>query len=314
MTAESESRRGALANPFGWAFLAAFALSWTVLLLDRGRSLPLAPDLARFAIGEVFGVLVVAVLLRMARGREPIDHRSGLPIRDLRSETVGLLLYLAAVLAVGRFFRVGAHIAGAGMSEAAAVAWQIQTAGTLFRWALFNFVAGVVFPLLYFVGWRRYSPRTLLLRFPSGRKWVVFCLGAGFFGILGADPGQTFRQPVAGHVLTLVLFSLGTFLPILVLFESLLAPRLAILGRSAVTGAVLSGAAYGLFHPFEFYLDWSSGPKALVSLAWLAQLAFFGVAKGISTLWTGSAWVHIFTTHTIHLSEAPEVVRVFGLR
>lgn len=100
----------------------------------------------------------------------------------------------------------------------------------------------------------------------------------------------------------------------LVLFESLLAPRLAILGRSAVTGAVLSGIAYGLYHPFEFYLTWGSPGEIAVSLAWIAQISFYGVVKGVSTLWTGSAWVHVFTTHTVHLSEVGEVVRVFRLR
>jgi hypothetical protein len=100
----------------------------------------------------------------------------------------------------------------------------------------------------------------------------------------------------------------------MILFESLLAPRLAILGRSAATGAVLSGAAYALWHPFEFYLRWGTGAELAVSLAWLAQIGFYGVVKGISTLWTGSAWTHIFTTHTVHMTEVGEVVRVFRIR
>ena len=303
-----------LGNPAAWAFLALFSLSWAVLALDRGQSLPRAPGLTSFVVADLFALLVTGVLLFLARGRQPVDHRSGLSIRTSRAQVVGLLLYMAAVLLVGRLFGVGAHIASAGYSHGAATVWETQTPGFVLRWVLFNFVAGVLLPLLYFLLWRREPLEALLLRFPSGKKWVIFCLAAGFFGVLGADPATTFRQPLTAHLLTLLIMSLGTFLPVMILFESLLAPRLAILGRSAVTGAVLSGVAYGLYHPFEFFLDWSSGPKAIVSLAWLVQLMFFGVVKGIATLWTGSAWVHIFTTHTIHLSEAAGVAHVFRLK
>lgn len=311
-----ESKRAAVrfGNPFAWMFLTLFALSWVVLSLDRGRSLPLAPGLASFVVADVFALVVIAVLLWLARGHEPVDHRSRLPIRASRAEVVGLLCYIAAILLAGRLMGVGAHIASAGYNSGAAVAWESHTPISILRWVVFNFVAGVVLPLLYFLVWRGDSPKALLLGFPREKKWFVFCLAAGFLGVLGADPGSTFRQPIAAHLLTILIMSLGTFLPIMILFESLLAPRLAILTRSAVTGAVLSGVAYGLYHPFEFFLDWSSGATALVSLAWLVQLMAFGVAKGIATLWTGSAWVHIFTTHTIHLSEAAGVTRVFRLR
>jgi hypothetical protein len=124
----------------------------------------------------------------------------------------------------------------------------------------------------------------------------------------------TFGQPITGYAAALLLFAAGTFLPVMVLFESLLAPRFAILARSAVTGAVASGVAYALYHPFEFYLHWGSPAQITVSLAWMAQIGFYGVVKGFSTLWSGSAWVHIFTTHTVHLTEVGEVVRVFRIR
>ncbi len=313
VTAKAERGRG-LASPALGIFLQFLALSWTVIFLDRGRSLPLAPDAGHFLIGEVVTLLVIGILVRLARDRRPIDDRSGLPIRQPAGETLGLLCYLVFILVLGRFLGVAPHIAGAGMSSGAAVAWETQTAGSVLRWAVFNFVTGVAIPLFYFLARRRYSAGTLLLGFPRGKKWVFFCVIVGLFGVMGADPRSTFNQPVAGHLLTILLFSLGTFLPIMILFESLLAPRLAILSKSAAVGAVLSGVAYGLYHPFEFYLDWSSGAAILVSLAWLVQIMFFGVVKGISTLWTGSAWIHIFTTHTIHLSEVPEVVRVFRLK
>jgi hypothetical protein len=301
-------------NPFLLGFLALWLLAWGILIADRGCTLPLAPKPVHYLVAEIIALALVAALLRLARDRRPIDHTSRLPIRNPGAECAGILAYLVVVLALGRALGIRAHIASAGMSGGAAVAWQAQTPASVVRWALFHFVAGVVVPLVFFLGVRRYSPRTLLLGFPRGAKWIAFCLVAGGSGLLAGDPRVTFGQPLAGYGAALLLFSAGTFLPVMILFESLLAPRLAILGRSAMTGAVLAGLAYALFHPFEFYLRWGTGAEAAVSLAWMAQIGFYGVVKGISTLWTGSAWVHIFTTHTVHFTEVGEVTRVFRIR
>jgi len=301
-------------NPFLLGSLALWLLAWGILIADRGRALPLAPRPVHYIVAEIIALVLVAALLQLARDRRPIDHTSRLPIRNPSAECAGILAYLVVVLAVGRVLGIRAHIASAGMSGGAGVAWQTQTPGSVARWALFHFVAGVVVPLVFFLGVRRYGPRSLLLGFPRGGKWIAFCLVAGASGLLAGDPRVTFGQPLAGYGAALLLFGAGTFLPVMILFESLLAPRLSILGRSAMTGAVLSGVAYALFHPFEFYLRWGTPAEAAVSFAWIAQIGFYGVVKGISTLWTGSAWVHIFTTHTVHLTEVGEVTRVFRIR
>jgi hypothetical protein len=44
------------------------------------------------------------------------------------------------------------------------------------------------------------------------------------------------------------------------------------------------------------------------------QVAFWGLVKAITTLRTGNAWMHIATTHTIHLAEAPAVAQTFSIR
>jgi hypothetical protein len=301
-------------NPFLLGFLAIWIVAWSILLADRGRTLPLAPKPEHYLVAEAIALVLVAVLLRLAHDRRPIDHSSGLRIRSPAAECAGILGYLVLLVVAGRVIGVRAHVASAGMSGGAGVIWNEQTPESVLRWALFHLSAGVVVPLAFFLGVRRYAPRDLLLRLPRGGKWILFCAVAGISGLLAGDPRVTFGQPVAGHAAALLLFSAGTLLPVMILFESLLAPRLAILARSAMTGAVLSGVAYALWHPFEFYLRWGSAREAAVSLAWLAQIGFYGVVKGISTLWTGSAWVHIFTTHTVHLTEVGEVTRVFRIR
>jgi hypothetical protein len=301
-------------NSFLLGFLAAWILSWVVLIADRGRTLPLEPEPVHYLVAEAVTLVLVFVLLRVARDRKPIDHASGLPIRRPAMECAGILVYLVVLITAGRVLGVRAHVASAGMSGGAAAAWHDQTTGSVLRWALFHFASGVVVPLAVFLGVRRYSLLTLLLRFPRGAKWVTFCAIATLSGLLAGDPRVTFRQPIAGYGAALALFGAGTFLPVMILFESLLAPRLAIVMRSAMSGAVLSGIAYALWHPFEFYLRWGTPAEAAVSLAWLTQIGFYGVVKGISTLWSGSAWTHIFTTHTVHMTEVGEVVRVFRIR
>jgi hypothetical protein len=301
-------------NLLFFGFLGVWVLSWGILLADHGRTLPLAPKPVHYLVAEALTAVLIVVLLCLARGRRPIDHTSGLPIRRPGAECAGILLYLLLLVVAGNLLGVRAHVASAGMSGGAAVAWHVQTPGSVLRWGLFHFLWGVVLPLAFFLGIRRYSPRTLLLGFPRGAKWIAFCAAAGLSGLAAGDPRVTFGQPAAGYAAALAIFGAGTFLPVMILFESLLAPRLAILARSATTGAVLSGIAYALWHPFEFYLRWGNAAEAAVSFAWLAQIGFYGVVKGVSTLWTGSAWVHIFTTHTVHLTEVGEVVRVFRIR
>jgi hypothetical protein len=156
--------------------------------------------------------------------------------------------------------------------------------------------------------------KSLLLSFPEPQKWVPYSLIAALISLGGFVGRAYFKLPLWGHLLTFVLFSLGTFIPVMILIQSLLAPRLAILARSWIGGAVLAGAAYGLYHSREFYLEWGSLSQVTVSLAWIMQLAFFGVLKAVSTLRTGNAWIHIFNTHLPHLTEAPEVLRIFSTK
>ncbi|MGH9602958.1 MAG: hypothetical protein ACRD24_11285, partial [Terriglobales bacterium] len=190
--------------------------------------------------------------------------------------------------------------------------WSQQTPHSLMLWAAYFFAAGVVLPLLFFVGVWRYSWRSLLLGFPEPKKFVPYAIVTAMLSLSAFVKPEFFRLPLRGHGLALLLFSLGTFLPVMVLTQSLLAPRLAILSKSWVSGSVLSGLVYGLYHSGEFYFAWGTSSETAVSLSWMMQFAYFGVLKAVTTLRTGSAWLHIFNTHMPHLAEAPELMRVLG--
>ena len=300
-------------NRYLIGFSLLWALSWFVILADAGQTLPHAPpDRLRFLFGELFTGATVLVLIAMTRKRAPVDHRSDLGLRNVGAEVLGLLLYLTLVLVVGSSLGLRAHVASVGLNPGTLHAWSLQTPASLMLWAGYFFAAGVVLPLLFFVGVRRYSWRSLLLGFPEPQKWIPYAAVTAVLSASAFIRPEFFRLPLRGHALALLLFSMGTFLPVMVLTQSLLAPRLAILSKSWVSGAVLAGLVYGFYHCTEFYFAWSTSTEAAVSLAWMMQFAYFGVLKAVTTLRTGSAWIHIFNTHMPHLAEAPEVVRVLS--
>ncbi len=295
----------------GFAFV--WVLSWVAILADNGQTLPHAPpDRLRFLFGELFTGATVLVLIAIARRRPPVDHQNSLGIRAARRETIGLLLYLAVVLAVAAALGLRAHVASVGLNPGTLHAWRQQTRASLLLWAGYFFAAGALAPLLFFLLARRYSLRSLLLTFPQPKKWVPYSLITAALGLSAFAAPEFFRLPLGAHALALAVFSLGTFLPVMVLTQCLLAPRLAILARSWVSGSVLAGLAYGAYHCTEFYFAWATPGEAALSLAWMLQFAYFGVLKAVTTLRTGSAWIHIFNTHMPHLAEAPEVFRVLS--
>ncbi|MCI0355830.1 MAG: hypothetical protein L0099_12435 [Acidobacteria bacterium] len=300
-------------NRFLAGFTMLWIISWIVILMDAGHSLPYAPpDRLRFLFGEVFTGATVLVLIAMARKRPPVDHRNDFSIHNPRAEAIGLIVYLLAVIAVGAQLGLHTHVASVGLNPGTLHAWGLQTPASLLLWAGYFLVAGVVVPLLFFVLIRRYSLRSLLLSFPEPKKWIPYAAITAVLSLSAFVRPDFFRLPLRGHAIALLLFSLGTFLPVMVLTQSLLAPRLAVLTKSWVSGSVLAGLVYGLYHSGEFYFAWGTLMEAAVSLAWMAQFAYFGVLKAVTTLRTGSAWIHIFNTHMPHLAEAPEVMRVLS--
>jgi len=296
-------------------FLAAWAAA-TVYILTTDRSvLPLSDQepIGYFA-GIAGGVVSLAVLFLLARRHAPLDHRTAPEFRHPGKETAGLLAWMAAVLAVGSVFDIRAHIAFVALAPGAQALWDQQTPATVLTWAIVNFLTLAVAPYLFFRYRLGYRPDSMLLRFHRPMVWVPYFVLIGLPPILSTATPEYYTTSVTGHALTLVLFTLGSFLPVMITTQSLLAPRLAVLARSWVTGAVLSALAYAALNITSAFLAWDSPAQLALSLAWFMQVAFWGLAKAVTTLRTGNAWLHIATTHTIHLAEAPAVATTFNLR
>ncbi|WP_431924629.1 hypothetical protein [Nonomuraea jabiensis] len=296
-------------------FLAAWVTA-TVYIFTTDRSvLPLSDQEPIGYFSGIAGAVVsLTVLLLLARRRPPLDHRNAPGFRNPGKETAGLLAWMAAVLAVGSVFGIRTHIAFVGLAPGAHAVWDRQTPATTLTWAIFNFVTLAVLPYWFFRYRLGYRPDSMLLRFDRPKVWAPYFILVGLPPILFTATPEYYTTSIAGHALTLVLFTLGSFLPIMITTQSLLTPRLSVLARSWVTGSVLSALAYGALNITEAFLAWHSPAQAALSLAWFMQVACWGLVKAVTTLRTGNAWLHIATTHTIHLAEAPAVATTFGLR
>ena len=296
-------------------FLAAWAAATAYILTTDRSVLPLSDqEPVGYFSGIVGGVAGMAVLFLLTRCRAPLDHRNAPEFRNPGKETAGLLAWMAAVLAVGSVFDIRTHIAFVGLAPGAQAVWDRQTPASTLVWAIFNFVTLAVLPYVFFRYRLGYRPESMLLRFDRPKVWLPFFVLVGLPPIFFVATPEYYSTSVAGHVLTFVLFTLGSFLPIMITTQSLLTPRLAVLARSWVTGAVLSALAYGALNITEAFLEWDSPARFALSVAWFMQVAFWGLLKAITTLRTGNAWLHIATTHTIHLAEAPAVATTFNLR
>lgn len=292
-----------------WALAAAY-----IALADRSVLPQSEQEPFGYFTGIAGATVSVLLLLRLARGTEPVDARSGPVFTDARRETVGLLLWMALVVGVGAVVGVRTHIAFVGLGDGSRELWSGETAASTLVWAAYNFVALAVVPFAFFRYRLGYDARSMLLRFPRPRVWVPYFVVIGTLGFVPAATQDYWTTPLPAHLLTLVLFTAGSFLPIMITTQALLAPRLATLTGSWVTGAVASAVVYAALNATEAFLAWGSVDQVLLSLAWAAQVAFWGLVKAITTLRTGNAWLHIATTHTIHLVEAPAVADAFELR
>ncbi len=272
-----------------------------------------------YLLGQLGVLPFIALIVFMARrtGLKPIDHTSDLGLTRTRAtlETVWLLAYMFVTMGFGMAFNLHTHIHFGAFADGTQSILGQEAVGSSLLWMGYNALVYAVLPLAFFIGVRGYSARELLLGFPKPRVFFPFAVVAGFVGFVPFITPEFWGVPVSGYLLTLVLYSLGTLLPVAIFTQALLAPRLAVLARSWVTGAVLAGIVYMLFNLNEYFTEWGSAQDVGLSLTWLlAGDLFWGTIKAVSTLALGNAWMHIFTTHTFHLADAPLVARVFGVR
>lgn len=322
-TARANQPRFSRINPYFAVTLIVWALATLYVLtradlsrLPNASQEPLGNTLAQCGVMVFIGVLFV----RNRRfGRSPIDHTSTLGIerQDALLETLWLVTYMFVTVVIGSLLNIHTHVHVEAYNARPEVMQILgrAPATSMVIWALYNLVVYVALPLGYFLGIKRYAIKSLLLGFPNVRFLLPFAVVTGVAGAAPFITPDYFSTPLLAHLLTFVLYMGGTILPVTIFTQSLLAPRFAILTRSWLSGAVLAGVAYAAFNLNEYFLLWDNPDTIGLSLiSLLAGDLMWGLLKGMSTLLSGSAWVHVFTTHTLHFAEAPLVAKLFSWR
>ena len=222
-------------------------------------------------------------------------------------ETLGLWIYGATVLLVGRF--VGLYYFGSAiamhLNGSLVGATRVQSPAEVGTWAAYNGILLALVPYVVF-RLRGYSNEQLNLKSSNLKNDVIviavvlgigcviddFALGANFLRL-------THHQQIIGGLLTFILHIFGTDLPVMIFIYAILMPRYAKLG-SPMTAFLLGAASYPAMHVFESWTMYDSLAHSALSVM-VVFLFFFppGVMKSFLTLRTGNAWVHVWGFHAI---------------
>jgi hypothetical protein len=274
----------------------------------------------------VWVFLLIAVTLFVTRRRPTIDLAARAPASAInRVELLGLVGYgVAAQVAgygLGRVlgsYPISAHLPGTVFGITTDV-----SASDAYVWTAYNFVVYAVIPYLVFRA-RGYSNAALSLKSADLRQDALLI---GVILVLESAFELTFvpnifslssRQLLAGMPLTLVIYFLGTSLPVMVFIYAILLPRYLRLTGSRTTTVILGGLTYAVVHWFEAWMLWNSLQNSLLSIIFL-MFQYFGpgMVKSVLTLRTGNAWVHVSAYHSLspHVwLDTPLIVKIFGIR
>jgi hypothetical protein len=322
-------QRSFLVALFLWVLISVAA----VVLCHGTMPLPIGPhpgkplDMVIFSsIALVFLVLEIWLVAFITRRRAMPDLAARAPAERsvaLR-ETLGLWIYGAFVLVVGRF--VGLHYFGAGialhLNGSLVGATRVQSPAEVYTWAAYNCI---LFALIPYVVFRMlgYSNEQLNLRSSNLKNDVIVIaavLGIGCFLDFVLDGNflrLTHHQQIVGGLLSFILHIFGTDLPVMIFIYAILMPRYAKLA-TPVTAFLLGAASYPALHVFESWTRYDSVTNSALSVI-VVFLTFFppGVTKSFLTARTGNAWVHVWGFHAIspHVTvDARLIVSDFDIR
>jgi hypothetical protein len=323
-----------LRNPATLIALALWvAISLTALALCRVTTplhigphpQPPAALVISSSIALIFMVVEIGLIALITRHRPIPDLAARAPERSTAlRETLGLWLYGAVILVLGRV--LGLHLFGAGiamhLNGSLVGATRIQSPAEVLTWAAWN---GILLALIPYLVFRRrgYTNQQLNLHsanLTSDTIVILVVLAIGVFMDLTLNRGflrLTTHQQILGGLLSFVLHLCGTDLPVMIFIYAILVPRYYRL-CSPITAFLLGAASYPAMHLFESWTLYDTPAHSALSVL-VVFLFFFppGIMKSFLTLRTGNAWVHLWGFHAIspHVTvDTPLVVADFKLR
>jgi len=296
--------------PFDRPAVARFPFAWQVA----------APSITLIEI-----VVLMALVFLLTRRRLIPDMAGRAPHYQLALRETLILIGYAALGQLGGWVLGPAlgyrpfsfHIAGTVFGCSIA-----PQRGEMLAWAIYNFVVFALLPYLYFR--RSYTNAQLNLQSSNRRNdglvIVTIIIVESLFELTAFDNTVfhlSAQQVLFGVPLTLLLFSMGTVLPTMVLIYAILLPRYLKLTGSAISTVLLGGLTYAAMHIVEGWSTFDSPRNTALSLIFVL-LQYFGpgMFKSVVTLRTGNAWVHALSYHIVAphiIVDTPLVVRSFGI-
>jgi len=323
------SHRGVQAAAALWlvATVLVLWLAQGLLPFDRPAvaKFPLAWQVAAPSITLIEILVLMALVFLLTRRRLIPDMASRAPHHQI---ALGETLFLIGYAALGQ---MGGWVLGPALGYRP---FSFHIAGTVFGcsiapqrgemwvWAIYNFVVFALLPYIYFR--HRYTNAQLNLqstnRWNDGLVIVTIIIVESLFELTVFDNTifhLSAHQVLLGVPLTLLLFSMGTVLPTMVLIYAILLPRYLKLTGSAISTVLLGGLTYAAMHIVEGWSTFDSPRNTALSLIFVL-LQYFGpgMFKSVVTLRTGNAWVHALSYHIVAphiIVDTPLVVRSFGI-
>jgi hypothetical protein len=278
---------------------------------------------ADWIVGPFYAFIFIAVTYALTRHRA-VDIAEGTPERAVAlRETVGLLIYGAAVLVAAQFVarligvhRIGLHLTGSmfGLTETV-------VPREVYAWTIYNFVFYAALPYWFFRH-RGYSQQDLCLKSKDVVNDTVVILFVLAIGLVDALPGSALwrlsaHQLGVGAGLAFVFSLFGTGIPIMIFLTSILVPRYYKLTGSTAATCVLGGFTYASLHLAEYWTQYDTPAHGALSVIFIVLLfGGPGMVKAYLTMRTGNAWVHLWGYHVIwpHVTgDTPIFVKVFGI-
>ncbi|MEM7332520.1 MAG: hypothetical protein AAF490_10540 [Chloroflexota bacterium] len=302
------------------------AIAFTVLgLTIYGLGGPQIPAIAEMVPEQISGEFVLMpqflvlslIIYLITRNRTLPDFVARSPARDKAVQDLVIfgLYYFVAIIGLASF--------GITYHPPDLLAEGVNFgAQDMINWMTINFIFYGAIPYLFF-RWRGSSNIDLGL---AGNNWSLdiwplLAIGGidAFFaittrGFLSLTPSQM----VSAVPLTLIMYGLGAGIPIVIMTQAIVAPRIMMLTNSPITTVIVLTFTYAMFSSTDGGIVFESGGHAFyVILFWVTRNMGPGLVKAMLTVRTGNSWLHMIAFHVVsfHIwADAPTVAFLFGLQ
>ncbi|MEM8706829.1 MAG: hypothetical protein AAGE98_10265 [Actinomycetota bacterium] len=258
-------------------------------------------------------LLISWLIVVLTRNRALPDFGERAPdVGKARVELIVVMAYAATAMVILGFLDITYHPQEDDPS---------LSQSDLVWWAIVNPIVYALVPYLWLRS-RGSSDRDLGLRGNRWRlDWKVLAIVGGIDMVLAITLRDYLdlegSQMVLGPLLTFVLYGLGAGLPVVILTQAVVAPRVYALTGSYISAGAACTAAYALFSMTDQGLIYDGAGHAVMAFLFISVVNFGpGLVKATLTIRTGNAWAHFISYHVIsfHIwADAPLVVEIFEM-